>query len=100
LRAVVNYLKLSHYPGVAKVGRRGRLRYHAASMAPRIFISYSHDRQGHMDRVWNLSERLRGDGVDCRIDQHQESPAEGIRIDAVSCSRGDLPRGSRMRTGA
>lgn len=30
-----------------------------------------------MNRVWDLSERLRGDGVDCRIDQHEESPAEG-----------------------
>lgn len=27
--------------------------------------------------MWNLSERLRGDGVDCRIDQHEESPPEG-----------------------
>jgi len=24
-----------------------------------------------------MSERLRRDGVDCRIDQHEESPAEG-----------------------
>ena len=46
-------------------------------MAPRVFISYTHDTQGHMDRVWDLSEKLRGDGVDCRIDQHEESPAEG-----------------------
>jgi hypothetical protein len=30
-----------------------------------------------MDRVWHLSKKLRGDGVDCRIDQHEESPAEG-----------------------
>ncbi|MGC2112663.1 MAG: tetratricopeptide repeat protein [Candidatus Korobacteraceae bacterium] len=47
------------------------------SMALRVFISYSHDSQEHMDAVWELSERLRGDGVDCRIDQHEESPAEG-----------------------
>jgi len=46
-------------------------------MATRVLISYSHDSQEHMDRVWNLSERLRGDGVDCRIDQHEESPPEG-----------------------
>jgi hypothetical protein len=46
-------------------------------MPPRVFISYTHDTQEHMDRVWDLSERLRGDGVDCRIDQHEESPAEG-----------------------
>ena len=30
-----------------------------------------------MNRVWDLSERLRSDGVDCRIDQHEESPPEG-----------------------
>ena len=46
-------------------------------MAPRVFISYSHDSQDHMDRAWDLSERLRRDGVDCRIDQQEESPAEG-----------------------
>ena len=27
--------------------------------------------------MWELSERLRKNGVDCRIDQHEESPAEG-----------------------
>ncbi len=48
-----------------------------ADMAPRVFTSYTHDTQEHMDRVWELSEQLRGDGVDCRIDQHEESPAEG-----------------------
>ncbi len=46
-------------------------------MAPRVFISYSHDTPDHMDRIWALSERLRGDGVDSRIDQQEESPAEG-----------------------
>jgi hypothetical protein len=29
-----------------------------------------------MDRVWNLSERLRGDGIDCVIDQHEAAPEE------------------------
>jgi hypothetical protein len=46
-------------------------------MVLRVFISYSHDSAEHLDRVWNLSERLRQDGVDCRIDQYEESPAEG-----------------------
>jgi hypothetical protein len=46
-------------------------------MAIRVFISYSHDSQEHSDRVWGLSERLRQDGIDCRIDQHEESPADG-----------------------
>src|SRR5271165_909183 len=46
-------------------------------MALRVFISYTHETQEHMNRVWDLSERLRADGVDCRIDQQEESPIEG-----------------------
>jgi len=36
----------------------------------RLFISYSHDSAAHKDRVWDLAERLRNDGIDCRVDQH------------------------------
>ena len=43
----------------------------------RVFISYSHDSPEHLDRVWDLCERLRNDGIDCRIDQHEFSPPEG-----------------------
>jgi tetratricopeptide (TPR) repeat protein len=43
----------------------------------RVFISYSHDSTEQKDRVWGLCERLRNDGVDCRIDQHEASPPEG-----------------------
>ena len=43
----------------------------------RVFISYSHDSKEHKDRVWDLCERLRKDGIDCRIDQHEVSPPEG-----------------------
>jgi tetratricopeptide (TPR) repeat protein len=43
----------------------------------RVFISYSHDSTEHKDRVWDLCERLRHDGIDCRIDQHEFSPPEG-----------------------
>jgi len=46
-------------------------------MSIKVFISYSHDSPTHMDRVWNLSERLRRDGIDCTIDQHEASPPEG-----------------------
>ena len=46
-------------------------------MPIRVLISYTHDTPEHMDRVWDLAERLRGDGIDCRIDQHEESPPEG-----------------------
>ena len=43
----------------------------------RVFITYTQDSQEQMDRVWDLSERLRRDGVDCRIDQHEVSPKGG-----------------------
>jgi hypothetical protein len=46
-------------------------------VAVRAFISYSHDSAAHLDRVWDLCERLRKDGIDCRIDQHVFSPPEG-----------------------
>jgi hypothetical protein len=42
-----------------------------------VFISYSHDPAEHLDRVWDLCERLPQDGVDWRIDQHLFSPSEG-----------------------
>jgi nucleoside phosphorylase len=45
--------------------------------APKVFISYSHDSQEHKDRVLELADRLREDGIDCTIDQYEESPREG-----------------------
>lgn len=47
------------------------------SSPPRVFISYSHDSEVHKDRVLALSDRLRSDGIDCRIDQYLSVPAEG-----------------------
>ena len=44
---------------------------------PKVFISYSHDSKGHKNRVFELSERLRSEGVDCHMDQYEMSPAEG-----------------------
>jgi len=44
---------------------------------PVVFISYSHDSPEHMDRVLTLSNHLRQDGLDCLIDQYEESPPEG-----------------------
>ena len=43
----------------------------------KVFISYSHDTSQHRDRVHALSNRLRREGIDCRIDQYEESPPEG-----------------------
>ena len=45
--------------------------------APRVFISYSHDSPEHKDRILALSNRLRQEGVDCGIDQYEQSPEEG-----------------------
>jgi TIR domain len=45
--------------------------------ASKVFISYTHDSDSHMNRVFELSERLRSDGVDSSIDQYEVSPPEG-----------------------
>ena len=47
------------------------------SAAPKVFITYSHDSPEHKDRVLLLTNRLRAEGVDCNIDQYEESPNEG-----------------------
>jgi hypothetical protein len=44
---------------------------------PKVFISYSHDSQEHQDRVYELSERLRSEGINCEIDQYEPAPARG-----------------------
>lgn len=48
-----------------------------ASRSPRVFISYSFDRTDTKERVLELSNRLRRDGIDCRIDQYEINPTEG-----------------------
>lgn len=46
--------------------------------APLIFISYSHDSDAHKKRVLELSQRLRRDGYETRLDQYVNgSPPEG-----------------------
>ena len=45
--------------------------------SPKVFISYSHDSQEHIDLVLELSDRLRMEGIDCNIDRYEESPPEG-----------------------
>ena len=44
---------------------------------PRVFISYSHDSEAHRDRVLELSDRLRCDGIEAMIDQYVQSPPQG-----------------------
>ena len=43
----------------------------------KVFISYSHDSEIHKNRVLDLANRLREDGVDAVIDQHIEAPTQG-----------------------
>jgi TIR domain len=45
--------------------------------APRVFISYSHDSCAHEDRVRALADRLREEGVDAVLDQHNTAPPGG-----------------------
>lgn len=44
---------------------------------PTVFISYSHDSKEHQDRVLKLSDKLRSEGIDCTLDQYEDSPPEG-----------------------
>jgi formylglycine-generating enzyme required for sulfatase activity/nucleoside phosphorylase len=49
------------------------------SSPPKVFISYSHNVQSpdYKDRMLTLANRLLEDGIDCNIDQYEESPPEG-----------------------
>jgi len=44
---------------------------------PKVFISYSHDSKEHLNRVLGLSNKLRSEGIDCILDQYEDSPPEG-----------------------
>ncbi len=44
---------------------------------PIVFISYSHDSKDHQDKVLKLSDKLRSEGIDCILDQYEDSPPEG-----------------------
>jgi hypothetical protein len=48
-----------------------------ASEHPKVFISYSHDSPEHAQRVLELANQLRADGIDCMIDQYVLVPEEG-----------------------
>jgi TIR domain/Caspase domain len=48
-----------------------------AEVAPRVFISYSHDDPAHEDGVLDLADRLRNQGIDASIDQYEPSPPQG-----------------------
>jgi TIR domain len=44
---------------------------------PKVFISYSHDTVAHQERVLDLADRLRADGIDAEVDQYNAAPPEG-----------------------
>lgn len=44
---------------------------------PKTFISYSHDSLDHKRLVLCLANQLRAQGIDCIIDQYEESPDDG-----------------------
>jgi hypothetical protein len=44
---------------------------------PRIFISYSHDSDEHKRNVRELADKLCSHGIQCILDQYEESPGEG-----------------------
>lgn len=44
---------------------------------PKVFISYAHKNQEYEDKVLDLANRLRSEGIDAMIDQYEEAPAEG-----------------------
>jgi len=43
----------------------------------RVFVSYSHDSDPHKERVRQLADRLRHEGVDASLDQYYPAPSEG-----------------------
>lgn len=49
----------------------------AEMIAPRLFISYSHDSPEHQDQVRALADHLRQDGIDVLIDQYNPTPPDG-----------------------
>ena len=46
-------------------------------LSEEVFISYAHDTAENVEQVLELSNRLRSEGVDCVLDQYEESPPEG-----------------------
>jgi hypothetical protein len=39
-------------------------------IVPSVFISYSHDNDGHLSKALGLSNRLRKEGIDASIDAY------------------------------
>lgn len=46
-------------------------------MPTKVFISYAHESSDLSDKVFQFSNSLRKSGINCEIDQYEESPPEG-----------------------
>ncbi len=46
-------------------------------MPKKVFISYAHESESLSNQVLDFSNYLRRQGIDCEIDQYEESPSEG-----------------------
>lgn len=53
------------------------MRNKASGTTGEVFVSYSWDSEEHVRTVLDLSNRLRSEGVDCDLDQYEQSPPEG-----------------------
>lgn len=49
------------------------------SSSPKVFISYSQGTIAQNNRVLALADRLGSDGIDCNIDQYEQSLEEGLQ---------------------
>jgi hypothetical protein len=58
--------------------------------SPRVYISYSWDSFVHKRRVLELSNRLRGDGVETHLDQYEVGPPSWKRWQEDQVSAGDF----------
>lgn len=58
-------------------------------MATRVFISYSHDSNSHIDCVLALADQLRNEGLDVALDQYVAA-ARGLRAGRSANSGGRL----------
>ena len=45
--------------------------------SPKALISYAHEDASHASLVRALADQLRGDGVECALDQYDDAPQEG-----------------------
>ncbi len=76
---------------------RRRAREKQRPFPPRVFIGYSHDPPEHVDRVLDLADRLRAEGVDARLDTLQR--AEAVEFLLKRTNREDAGEAQRLAAG-